>query len=209
MTNYEYAAATRDYSPGIGIIRRDLDNLDAYAEVAGVDNEETRDDMIARYNGGESTRNQYFAPNTLDSWDRVWELVGSWPSDAPAEVDWKARYDETWAALGEEANRRQWCGEYDQFAAQVGGPARPPRMTRSSVRIGLSVNVEHPENVTGRDHFLDLETTARRELVGTFFADTIRSGFSYYGQSEPEQAVVDRIVARLNQMTVVYAHEEI
>lgn len=53
--------------------------------------------------------------------------------DAPV-VDWEAmhdalqtKYDALWEALNEEANDRDWCSEYDKFAAKNGGPVRQRR----------------------------------------------------------------------------------
>lgn len=55
--------------------------------------------------------------------------------------------DGLWAALGKEANDRGWCSEYDAFAAQHGGPARPERMTRRAVRIAMPVYIEVPQSI--------------------------------------------------------------
>lgn len=38
--------------------------------------------------------------------------------------EWSDKWDALWQALGHEANRREWCSEYDEFAEANGGPER-------------------------------------------------------------------------------------
>ena len=45
-------------------------------------------------------------------------------ADLTAE-QWKAKWDALWEALGQQANDRDWCSEYDAFARANGGPERP------------------------------------------------------------------------------------
>jgi hypothetical protein len=40
------------------------------------------------------------------------------------DCEWQAKWDALWEALGAEADRRDWCGEYDDFAERHGGPSR-------------------------------------------------------------------------------------
>lgn len=75
--------------------------------------------------------------------------------DAPADVILTAEPERTdldalWIALGEEANRRQWCEEYDAFARLHGGPARPLRQRTYTVNLRVPVVLtitEHPDGV--------------------------------------------------------------
>lgn len=71
--------------------------------------------------------------------DSEWTgLIEGWPGAKKPEVwiakgetadgltahEWKAKWDALWEALNQEASRREWCTEYDEFASANGGPER-------------------------------------------------------------------------------------
>lgn len=64
----------------------------------------------------------------IDGWQGVKPEVTAVQSgervDGLTAAEWKAKWDALWVALNEQANRREWCSEYDEFAEENGGPER-------------------------------------------------------------------------------------
>lgn len=95
------------------------------------------------------------------------ELTGNAPEATPERTD----LDGLWAALGKEANDRGWCSEYDAFAAQHGGPARPERTVPRMIRVAMPVEVQVPERLRYaedndiRDYYNGLDWAAKREPI--------------------------------------------
>jgi len=93
--------------------------------------------------------------------------------DAPADVtgaprDYEAELAALWARLGAEANTRGWCDEYDAFAAEMNGPARPPRQWDYTMTFGLALDIRMNETDRPRDAFNASGTPReRRELQRT------------------------------------------
>lgn len=87
--------------------------------------------------------------------DGTLQLLNSYGEEITG-VDWADGTDtpsltveQLWAVLGEEANRRGWCSEYDDFAAKHGGPARPPRPRSWTAHLRIPVTFEGLENPEG------------------------------------------------------------
>lgn len=78
-------------------------------------------------------------------WTQIEEVLDEEGRDE-AVTDWEAMFHYTWKVLGEEANRRGWCDDYDAFARAHGGDPRPARVIPRNVTVRLTVSV--PENAT-------------------------------------------------------------
>ena len=71
------------------------------------------------------------------NWTKVEEIVEE-ERVAEETVNFEEKYNALWAALNEEATRRGWCDDYDEFARKHGGPGR---VTKHRVRIAVEVEV--------------------------------------------------------------------
>lgn len=169
MTNYLYAPIQRDYAGAsqYGIMRRNADGLSVADEWTGhsvhdLYDPETRDRELAEIMAGRMP-DIFWHPAEPSSWDRSWPVPSSLEFRSPgaADVDWataadapsaQEKLDALWARLGEEANSRDWCGEYDRFASELNGPPRPPRQRQHTVYVRVPVTItmaEHPDGSEG------------------------------------------------------------
>lgn len=58
----------------------------------------------------------------------------------------RAREDSIWRGLEAEAERRDWCPEYDRFAESLGGPTRASRQRRFRYAVTVSVEMDQPQS---------------------------------------------------------------
>lgn len=82
-----------------------------------------------------------------------------------APRDFEAELTALWAALGQEANSRGWCGEYDQFAADHNGPARPPRQMTRVAYLRVPLRFEGVEGDIDPQVLMMRGTEQLKELV--------------------------------------------
>lgn len=96
--------------------------------------------------------------------------------------------DALWAALGEEANRRGWCNEYDDFASAHGGPARPPRRFDYTLGLRMNLDINMEEVESPRDTWEDFTTRERRDLITASIERRIRRTEDNYGVTLSDEA---------------------
>jgi hypothetical protein len=58
----------------------------------------------------------------------------------------RAREETIWRGLEAEAERRDWCPEYDRFAESLGGPTRASRQRRFRYAVTVSVEMDQPQS---------------------------------------------------------------
>lgn len=64
-------------------------------------------------------------PSTQTDWQAMYEAQKTqYEAQKTRYEDLKATHDALWQALADEADRRQWCDEYEDFAEANGGPGR-------------------------------------------------------------------------------------
>lgn len=82
------------------------------------------------------------------------KLLDDWQQQLQArehalDAKWQNKWDSLWEALQEEAERRDWCDQYDDFAEAHGGPRRDHDYTVTvdvTVRIIRSVSAHHADD---------------------------------------------------------------
>lgn len=155
-------------------------------------------DDFERWQSSPETWN--FTDSAVDSRVDVIELYR--PSES---VTARAELDALWAALGQEANTRGWCDEYDAFAEKHGGPARPPRRYNYTMPFRINLDVNLTESDTPREQWDALSNLEKREAIKIAITRRMQNAIDSYGLSLTPNAydVLAESISRYVALSIV------
>lgn len=144
-----------------------------------VPGQEVAEEMVARPIG--------WTPDKVDA-------PGGHTVDGLTAAQWKDKWDRLWKALGEQANDRDWCSEYDDFARANGGPERP---VNHDVRVEAITEWEPDEADTNlqsvlNTHRIRPDVSETVSIVHQFWLNDL-PGFTGRGLEDQDSETLERL----------------